>query len=38
MENPEKLKSMMQGMVKKLESMDALYPLKDGLTLKPTIP
>jgi len=37
-EQPEKLRSMMQGMDRELESMDALYPVKDGQTLKPVIP
>lgn len=37
-ENPKKLKGMMQEMVKELESMDALYPVKDGQTLEPIIP
>jgi hypothetical protein len=37
-ENPRKLRSMMQGMVKELESMDAVYPVKDGQELKPIIP
>ena len=29
---------MMQGMVRELESMDAVYPVKDGQTLEPIIP
>jgi len=35
---PEKLRGMMQAMVRKLESMNALYPVKDGRQLKPAIP
>jgi arylsulfatase A-like enzyme len=37
-ENPEQLRSMMQSMVRELESMDAVYPVKDGRPLKPAIP
>jgi arylsulfatase A-like enzyme len=37
-ESPEQLRSMMQEMVRQLESMDALYPVKDGQTLEPIIP
>ena len=37
-EKPEKLRSMMQGMVRELKSMDAVYPVKDGLLLEPAIP
>jgi arylsulfatase A-like enzyme len=37
-EQPEKLRSMMQGMVRELESADALYPVTDGQALEPTIP
>jgi|LWDU01.1.fsa_nt_gi arylsulfatase A-like enzyme len=37
-ENHEKLRSMMQGMVRKLESMNAVYPVKDGQRLEPVIP
>jgi len=37
-EKPEKLKSMMQCMVRELESMKALYPVKDGEEVKPVIP
>jgi arylsulfatase A-like enzyme len=37
-DNSEQLRSMMQGMVRELESMDAVYPLKDGQTLEPVIP
>jgi hypothetical protein len=29
---------MMQGMVRKLESRNAVYPVKDGQTLEPVIP
>ena len=36
--HPEELKGMMQEMVQELESMDALYPVKDGHVLKPIIP
>lgn len=36
--NPKKLKSMMQAMVRQLESMNALYPVKDGRPLRPVIP
>lgn len=36
--NTEKLRSMMQGMVQELESMDALYPVKEGQTFEPIIP
>ncbi len=37
-ENPEKLRSMMQGMVRELKSMDAVYPVKDGRQLAPASP
>ena len=37
-ENPEQLRNMMQGMVRELESMDAVYPVKDGLPLEHIIP
>jgi arylsulfatase A-like enzyme len=37
-ENPEQLRIMMRGMVRELESMDAVYPMKDGQTLRPVIP
>ena len=37
-ENPEQLRSMMQGMFRELESMDAVYPVKDGQPLEPVIP
>jgi len=36
--NPEKLRSMMLGMVRELESRNAVYPVKDGQTLAPVIP
>ena len=36
--NPEKLKSMMQGMVRELDSRNAVYPVKDGQTLEPVTP
>lgn len=35
---PQKLKSMLQSMVRELEAMDALYPVVDGKTIKPVIP
>ena len=37
-DRPERLKAMMQGMARELESRGAVYPLKDGLALKPVIP
>ena len=37
-EQPERLNAMMQGMVRELESRDAVYPVKDGERLKPVIP
>ncbi len=37
-ENPDQLKRMMQGMVRELEDMGALYPVKDGQMVEPTIP
>ena len=37
-EHPEKLKAMMQGMVRELESVDAVYPVKDGRQLSLVIP
>ncbi len=37
-DRPERLKAMMQGMVRELESRGAVYPLKDGHTLEPVIP
>ena len=37
-ENPEQLRTMMEGMVRELEIMDAVYPVKDGKTLAPVIP
>ena len=36
--HPEELKRMMRGMVHKLESMDAVYPVKEGDTLRPILP
>ena len=36
--HPQKLKHMMLGMVRELESRDALYPVNDGRLLKPVIP
>ena len=36
--HPDELKRMMHGMVKELESRDAVYPLKEGSLLKPIIP
>lgn len=35
---PEKLRSMMQGMVRELVSMDAVCPVEDGQILEPVIP
>ena len=29
---------MMEGMVRELESMEAVYPLEAGRTLKPVVP
>ena len=29
---------MMHGMVRELKSMDAVYPVKDGLAIEPSIP
>jgi len=37
-ENPEQLRNMMHGMIRELESMDAVYPVKDGQLLEPAIP
>ena len=37
-EKPEQLRIMMQGMVRELESRNAVYPVKDGQRLKPVIP
>ncbi len=37
-EQSEKLRSMIRGMVRELKSMNALYPVKDGQTFKPTMP
>jgi arylsulfatase A-like enzyme len=36
--NPGKLKSMMQGMVRELKSMNAVYPVKNGQKFEPVIP
>ena len=36
--NPENLRSMMQGMVRELETRDAMYPVKDGRPLEPVLP
>ena len=36
--NPAKLTLMMRGMVRELESRDAVYPVKDGQLLSPVIP
>ncbi|MEO2016350.1 MAG: sulfatase [Fuerstiella sp.] len=36
--NPEKLRSLMQGMIRELESREAVYPVRDGQTLEPVIP
>jgi|TARA_B100000959_G_scaffold75398_1_gene80081 hypothetical protein len=35
---PEKLKSMLEAIVKGLESKGALYPLNKGKPIKPVIP
>ncbi len=35
--NMERLKAMMLGMVRELESMDAVYPVKEGQMLEPII-
>jgi len=32
------LQRMMQGMVRELESMDAVYPVKEGNALRPILP
>lgn len=37
-ENPEQLASMMEGMVRELESMGAVYPLDAGRPLEPRVP
>ena len=37
-EQRERLGTMMQGMVRELESVDAVYPIKDGRRLEPVIP
>ena len=37
-EQPGKLRSMMQGMVRELKSRNAVYPVKDGQTLEPVLP
>ena len=37
-ENPEQLASMMEGMVRELESMEAVYPLDAGRPLEPVVP
>ncbi len=37
-ENPQRLRSMMQAMVRQLEAMDAVYPVRDGKTLEPVVP
>jgi len=36
--HPEELKRMMRGMVRELESMDAVYPVKEGNALRPILP
>ena len=36
--NPEKLKSLMHGMVRQLNSVNAQYPVKDGQVFEPIIP
>jgi len=37
-ESPEQLRNMMQGMVRELKSMYAVYPVRDGQALEPVIP
>jgi arylsulfatase A-like enzyme len=37
-QNPEKLKSMMAGMITELTKMSAVYPVKDGKVLAPVMP
>lgn len=37
-DNPEQLRSMMQGIVGELETRGAVYPVKDGQTFEPVIP
>jgi len=37
-QHPQKLKTMMQALVDKLESMNAVYPIKDGQRFDPIIP
>ena len=37
-ENPEQLKRIILGMIRELESMNPLYPVKDGNVLKPMMP
>ena len=36
--HPEELKRMMRGMVREMESMDAVYPVKEGKTQRPIMP
>ena len=36
--NPDKLRTMMQGMARELGSRDTVYPVRDETTLKPMIP
>jgi arylsulfatase A-like enzyme len=36
-ENPEQLGSMMRGMIRELDSMEAVYPLKLGRPLRPVL-
>lgn len=36
--NPKRLRNVIQGMARELESMDAVYLLKDGRQLEPVIP
>ena len=38
MEKPGQLQRMMQGMIRELESMHAVYPVRDGKVLKPIMP
>ena len=37
-ENPDQRRNRMQGMIRRLESMNAVYPVKDGEALEPFIP
>ena len=37
-EEPKNLRRMMQGMIRELESRNAVYPVKDGQPLAPVMP